>query len=81
MACGRLSAQIHVLAVGTNLPSSCAGKNVMLGEIVKPMGGSSSAHVTNINMCCNVISPRLQPKVEMSHKPKFLLSQLNITII
>jgi hypothetical protein len=60
---GNTSEHMQVFAVGTNLPLSSTSAKVMLGCIVKPRTGSSSAHVVNMSMWAKLITPLLPPRI------------------
>jgi hypothetical protein len=54
---------MQVFAVGTNLPTPVASTKVILGGIVKPRTGSSSAHVVNISIWAKLIIPLLPSRI------------------
>jgi hypothetical protein len=45
------------------LPLSSTSAKVILGGIVKPRTGSSSAHVVNMSMWAKLITPLLPPRI------------------
>jgi hypothetical protein len=54
---------MQVFAVGTNLPTPVASTKVILGGIVNPRTGSSSAHVVNISIWAKLIIPLLPSRI------------------